>query len=231
VSFDITKTGKVTYKVSTPSGQTRVGEGGMLHIVGPMSEDGYTGRSVISTFRETLGLGLALERYGGEFFANAATPKGVLSSLKTLGDSARERLKTSLAAAHEGPGKRHKTIVLEEGLTWTALGVSHEDSQFIETRRFTVEEIARVFGVPGHLIGGEVTGGMTYANSGTRAVDFLKFCLGPWLARIESAVNFAVHLAPRAPPALRGVPPRRAPSRPTWPAGTRPTRRASRPGS
>ena len=51
-SVDVTKTGRVTYKVSTPSGQTRVGEGGMLHVVGPMSEDGYTGRSVISTFRE-----------------------------------------------------------------------------------------------------------------------------------------------------------------------------------
>jgi HK97 family phage portal protein len=109
----------------------------MLHITGPMSDDGYQGRSMISTFRETLGLGLALERYGGEFFANAATPKGVLSSPKVLGDAARTRLKESLAATHTGPGQRHKTIVLEEGLTWTALGVSHEDSQFIESRRFT----------------------------------------------------------------------------------------------
>jgi HK97 family phage portal protein len=191
VQLDITKTGRVTYKVTTPSGQTRVGEGGMLHIVGPMSEDGYTGCSVISTFRETLGLGLALERYGSEFFANAATPRGVLTSTKVLGDTGRARLKEALAAAQTNPGTRHKTLVLEEGLTWTALGVSHEDSQFIETRRFSVEEIARIFGVPAAMIGGEVTGSMTYSNAEMRALDFLKFCLGPWLARIESAVNFA----------------------------------------
>ena len=191
VSVEILKTGRLRYRVTTPSGQTTVPEGGMLHIVGPMSDDGYQGRSVISTFRETLGLGMATERYASEFYANAATPKGILSSPKVLGDAARTRLKDSLAATHVGPGARHKTIVLEEGMSWTALGVSHEDSQFIETRRFTIEEIARIFGVPAAMVGGEATGSMTYSNVESRSLDYLKYTLGPWLARIESAINFA----------------------------------------
>jgi HK97 family phage portal protein len=191
VAIEVLKTGRLKYKVSTPSGQTTVPEGGMLHITGPMSDDGYQGRSVISTFRETLGLGLAQERFSGEFFSNAATPRGLLTSPKILGDAARLRLKESLAAAHEGPGKRHKTLVLEEGLTWTALGISNEDSQLLESRRFTVEEIARIFAVPAAMVGGEATGSMTYSNVESRSLDYLKYTLGPWLARIESAINFA----------------------------------------
>jgi len=80
---------------------------GMLHVVGPMSDAGYTGRSVITTFRETLGLGLALERYGSEFFANAATPRRVLSTSARLSTEAHARLRTSLNDAQTGPGRRH----------------------------------------------------------------------------------------------------------------------------
>jgi HK97 family phage portal protein len=82
--------------------------------------------------------------------------------------------------------------VLEEGLQWQPLGINADDAQLIESRRFSVEEIARMFGVPAHMVGGEVAGSMTYSNAETRALDFLKFCLGPWLARIESAVNFSL---------------------------------------
>src|SRR5439155_16306609 len=71
-----------------------------------------------------------------------------------------------------------------------AIGVSHEDSQFVDSRRFTTEEIARIFGVPPHMIGGPTTGSMTYANAETEGLRLLKHTLGPWLARIESAVNF-----------------------------------------
>jgi HK97 family phage portal protein len=191
VSIEVLKTGRLRYRVSTPSGQTTVPDGGMLHITGPMSEDGFTGRSVISTFRETLGLGLAQERFSSEFFDHAAVPRGVLSSPKVLGDAARLRLKEALAATHTGPGKRHKTIILEEGMSWTALGLTNEDSQLLESRRFSVEEIARIFGVPAAMVGGEATGSMTYSNVESRSLDFLKYTLGPWLARVESAVNYA----------------------------------------
>jgi HK97 family phage portal protein len=93
VSLDVTRTGKLRYKVSTGGSTQTVEQSGMLHICGPMSDDGYSGRSVITTFRETLGLGLALERYGSEFFANAATPKGVLKAPNRVSDVAMGNLK------------------------------------------------------------------------------------------------------------------------------------------
>jgi len=191
VSVDVTKTGRLRYKVTTGGSAQTVDAANMLHIPGPMSDDGYTGRSVIGTFRETLGLGLALERYGAEFFANAATPTGVLSHPAKLSDKAHENLQKSVEESHARRGRRHRMLVIEEGAKWEPMGMSHEDSQFVESKRFTTEEIARVFGVPPSMIGADIKGSMTYANAETRALDYLKFCLGPWLARIESAVNFA----------------------------------------
>ncbi len=192
VSVTVTKTGKLVYKVSPPAGaQFTVPDGQMLHITGPMSPDGFMGRSVIRTFADTLGLGLALERYSSEFFSNAATPRGILTTANRLSDTARARLKTVLAENHASPGQRHKTLVLEEGMTWAALGVSAEDSQLIESRAFGVQEVARIFGVPVAMINGDMKTSLTYSNSESRSLDFLKFCLGPWTARIEAAVNFA----------------------------------------
>lgn len=193
VTVEVLKTGRLRYRVTTPGGsQSTVPDGGMLHVPGPMSDDGYTGRSVVTTFRETLGLGLALERYGGEFFANAATPKGVITAPNTLSEVAVKRLKEAIEAGHTGRGKRHATVVLEGGLKFEPIGVSHEDAQFIESHRFNVEEIARIFGVPPHMIGADIKGSMTYSNSELESLRLLKFTLGPWLARIEAAVNFTV---------------------------------------
>ncbi|MGH8697558.1 MAG: phage portal protein [Burkholderiales bacterium] len=127
VHVEVLRTGRLRYTVATTGGQTTtVDAGGMLHVTGPMSDDGYTGRSVIATFRETLGLGLAAERYGAEFFANAATPRGVLKTAGRLTDAGRARLTQSLEENHASPRKRHRTLVLEEGLEFQPLGLSHE---------------------------------------------------------------------------------------------------------
>ncbi len=191
VAVDVLRTGRLRYRVTAGTSTTTVPDGDMLHVCGPMSDDGYTGRSVIGTFRETLGLGLALERYGAEFFANAATPKGVLTAPLWLSDTARAHLMQSVEERHASPGRRHRTMLLEEGLKFEPIGVSHEDSQFIESRRFTTEEIARIFGVPPHMIGADIKGSMTYSDSEMEALRLLKHTLGPWCARIASAVNHA----------------------------------------
>jgi HK97 family phage portal protein len=191
VTVDVLRTGRLRYRVRNPDG-TESTVSDMLHVPGPMSDDGYTGRSVITTFRETLGLGLALERYGAEFFANAATPRGVLTAQGRVSKEAQERLKLSLEEAHVTRGRRHRTLILEEGLKFEPIGISHEDGQFIESRRFTTEEVARIFGVPGFMVGATVTGSsVTYSNAETEGLRLLKHTIGPWLARIESAVNFA----------------------------------------
>jgi HK97 family phage portal protein len=191
VQVEVLKTARLRYKINA-GGETRmVNAEDMLHVPGPMSEDGYTGRSVIATFRETLGLGLALERYGAEFFANAATPAGVLMHPGILGPKAADNLRDSIEKHQTDRGRRHKPLVLEEGMKWEALSINHQDAQFVESRRFTTEEIARVFGVPPHMIGGDIKGSLTYSNAEMESLRLLKHTLGPWLARIESAVNFA----------------------------------------
>jgi hypothetical protein len=108
-----------------------------------------------------------------------------------LSSTSKEALTQSLERRHVEPGQRHKTILLEEGMEWAPIGISHEDSQFLESRRFTTEEIARIFGVPPHMIGSDIKDSMTYSNSELESLRLLKYTVGPWLARIESAVNFA----------------------------------------
>jgi HK97 family phage portal protein len=191
VQVEVLRTAKLRYKINTGGATQTVDAGNMLHVVGPLSDDGYLGRSVISTFRETLGLGLALERYGSEFFSNAATPSGIVTHPGKLSEAALKHLRAEFDAQQVTRGRRHRPLLFQEGMKFDPIGVSHEDSQFMEAKRFTTEEIARIFGVPPAMIGGDTKGSMTYANAETRALDFLKFCLGPWLARIESAVNFA----------------------------------------
>jgi HK97 family phage portal protein len=191
VTVEPLKNGKLRYRVAAGASTQTVSADDMLHVCGPLSDDGYTGRSVIATFRETLGFGLALERYGSEFFSNGATPSGVLETKSRLSDTAYKNLESSWTSAHAQKGRRHRTVVLEEGVEFKPIGVSHEDSQFLEARAFSVQEIARIFNVPAHMINADVKTSLTYANAETRSLDFLKFCLGPWLSRIESAVNFA----------------------------------------
>jgi HK97 family phage portal protein len=192
VMVEVQRNGRLRYKVSAGASTETVRAEDMLHVVGPLSDDGYTGRSVITTFRDTLGLGLALERYGGEFFANAATPRGTLTTTARLSPVARQHIEDALREKQVSPGRRHTTLILEEGLKFEPIALSHEDSQFIESRRFTVEEIARIFSVPPHMIGASTTGtSMTYSNVEMDSLRLLKHTIGPWLARIESAVNFA----------------------------------------
>jgi HK97 family phage portal protein len=162
----------------------------MLHVCGPMSEDGITGQSPIAVAREVFGSALALERFGAEFYAHGAAAGGVLSHPGTMSPEARERFKAELEKKYSGVERAHRMLVLEQGMKFEKVTVSPEDAQFIEGRRFSVEEEARIWGVPVHMIGGSRTG-MTYSNSETEALSFLKFTLGPWLSRIAAAVNRA----------------------------------------
>src|SRR5262249_55966561 len=152
VHVDVRKNGRLVYKIAVGGETQTLNDDSMLHIPGPLSDDGYTGRSVIQTFRETLGLGLALERYSGEFFGNGAAPSGVFVHPGQLSPTAHANLKKELDEKHTGRGQRHRLLLLEEGVKFEAIGVSHEESQFIESRRFSTEEIARIFGVPPYMI-------------------------------------------------------------------------------
>lgn len=169
----------------------------ILHIPG-MGFDGVRGMSVV-TFgaRQAVGLSLATESHGSRIFSNGARLGVVLKHPKTLSKDAQARLRTQFDSQHVGLSQAFKTLVLEEGLDVTNISMTSEDAQFLDTRRFQVEDIARFFGVPPHLIGH--TEKQTTWGTGLeqQTLGFLIFTIIPWLTRFEQEFNRK--LFPRSP--------------------------------
>jgi HK97 family phage portal protein len=144
------------------------------------------GLSPVEYARQSIGLGLAVEKFGAQFFGDGATPSGVLATNDNLSlDQAKELLEV-WKGTH---GKRRTPAVIAGGLKWEGLTIAPEESQFIETVKLNVAQICRVFGVPPEMIGAESGQSLTYANIESRALHFLKFSLNPWLVRLEAALG------------------------------------------
>lgn len=161
----------------------------VLHLRG-LSDDGLIGLSPIQEFRDTLGLSLGTENYAAKFFGNYANPGGVLSHPKTLSKDAQLRLREMWEQRHTGVDNAHKVAVLEEGLTWTAVGVKPEESQLLESRKFSVTEIARIFRVPPHMLAD--LDRATLRNIEQQAIEFVVHSLRPWLVRWEQRMALAL---------------------------------------
>lgn len=119
----------------------------MIHIAG-LGFDGIQGKSVIESARESIGLGLAADRFGGSFFGNGANISAVLTHPGRLSDEAYKRMIRSWHQRNSGLDNAHKTAILEEGMRVEKMSISPSESQFLETRRFSVEDIARFFRIP-----------------------------------------------------------------------------------
>lgn len=161
----------------------------VFHLKG-LSDDGLVGMSPISECREALGLTIGTEDYAARYFGNYANPGGVLSHPKTLSKEARERLKTAWDQKHTGIENAHKVAVLEEGLTWSAIGVKPQDSQLLESRKFQVTEIARLFRIPPHKIGDLERA--TFTNIEQQSIDYVVSTLRPWLVRWEQRLGVSL---------------------------------------
>ena len=156
------------------------------HIKG-ISSDGVLGFSPVTIAREQIGLALKMEEHGARVFSNYARPSGILSTPGKLSENAADRLKKSWYQA-QGGDNVHKVAVVEEGLTWTSIGYSNEDSQFLESRNFQIEDIARIFKVPSILIN-HSDKSATYASVEQQMLSFVIHSLRPWLVRIEQSIN------------------------------------------
>ena len=156
----------------------------VLHIPG-LGFDGLIGYSPIAMMKNSLGAAIASEEYGSKFFENGATPAGVLEHPGVLKDP--EKLRKSWQSAYGGSGNAGKTAILEEGLTYKTIGIAPKDAQMLEMRRFSVEEIARIFRVPPHMIGDLERA--TFSNIEHQSLEFVKYTLGPWMARWEQAMD------------------------------------------
>lgn len=156
------------------------------HIKG-LSSDGYEGLSPLQQAQNAIGLAIASEKHGSKWFANGARPSGIAKYPGKLKEDSAKRLKDSLQTAMSGDNV-FRMILLEEGLDFTPIGISNTDSQFLETRQFQVEEIARIFRVPCVLIG-HPDKTMTYASVEQLMLSFVVHTIRPWCSRIEQSIN------------------------------------------
>ena len=158
----------------------------VLHLRGP-GGDGYVGASVVALARDSIGLGIAAEAFGSSFFGRGARPSGVLEHPGRLSDDARGRLRGDWERLHSGIDNASRVAILEEGMKWTTTAIPPDDAQFLETRRFQLEEIARWFNIPVSKL--RATGGSTYSSLEQENQAFLSETLRPWLVRIEQEVR------------------------------------------
>jgi len=176
------------YKTVLPNGGwITIPKEDMWHIPG-LGFDGLKGYSPIGLCREAIGMAQATEEYGARFFSNGARPAGILKHPKTLSEGAQKRLREGFEEKYTGLTNAHKMMILEEDMSYEAIGLPPEDSQFMETRRFQIEEIARIFRVPLHMIGDLEHA--TFSNIEHQSLEFVKFTLFPWAVRWEQSANF-----------------------------------------
>ncbi len=155
----------------------------ILHIPG-LGFDGLVGYSPIAMAKNAIGMAIACEEYGAKFFANGAAPGGVLEHPGTIKDPARVR--ESWQSTFGGSGNANKIAVLEEGMKYTPISISPEQAQFLETRKFQINEIARIFRVPPHMVGDLEKS--SFSNIEQQSLEFVKYTLDPWVIRWEQAL-------------------------------------------
>ena len=159
----------------------------VLHIPG-LGFDGLVGYSPIAMAKNAIGLSMAAEEYGAKFYANGAAPSGVLEHPSVLKDPAKVR--DSWNAAFGGSSNSHKVAVLEEGMKYTPISISPNEAQFLETRKFQIDEIARIFRVPPHMVGDLEKS--SFSNIEQQSLEFVTYTLSPWMVRWEQSLSRAL---------------------------------------
>jgi len=177
---------RLRYTYREASGSSTVYTQDAVMSVRGMSDDGVNGMSTIELARDAIGLARACEIHGATFFGNGARPGVILSTDHELSPEAAENTRNQWERAHRGADRSNRTAVLQGGLKVNELGGNNQESQFLEARRFQVEEVCRLFGVPPHLVG-DLTRS-SFSNIEQQSLDFLTNGLMPYLRRIESSI-------------------------------------------
>ncbi|MDD6991742.1 MAG: phage portal protein [Oscillospiraceae bacterium] len=184
--------GQLYYQYTTSSDDAPTMEGSavvlmpedVLHISG-LGFDGLVGYSPIAMAKNAIGLAIATEEYGAKFFANGAAPSGVLEHPGTIKDP--QRVRDAWMSQFGGSHNSGKVAVLEEGMKYTPISISPEQAQFLETRKFQINEIARIFRVPPHMVGDLEKS--SFSNIEQQSLEFVKYTLDPWVIRWEQSLQ------------------------------------------
>lgn len=192
MQVDRDENGELYYIYSRSTDEAKTMEGNtvylsqreVLHIPG-LGFDGLVGYSPIAMAKNAIGLAMATEEYGAKFFANGAAPSGVLEHPGTIKDPA--RLRENWNATFGGSTNSGKVAVLEEGMKYTPISISPEQAQFLETRKFQINEIARIFRVPPHMLADLEKS--SFSNIEQQSLEFVKYTLDPWVIRWEQSLS------------------------------------------
>ena len=172
---------------TTKAGTVILKPSDVLHIPG-LGFDGLVGYSPIAMAKNAIGLAIATEEYGAKFFANGATPGGLLEYPGTVKDP--DRVRESWNKGFSGSQNAGKVAILEEGMKYTPISIAPEQAQFLETRKFQINEIARIFRVPPHMVGDLEKS--SFSNIEQQSLEFVKYTLDPWVVRWEQSLSRAL---------------------------------------
>jgi len=179
------KNNRILYRFEMDDGKTiTIDSAHVLHQKG-ISFDGLVGKSPITTLRENIGLGLAAQEFGAEFYQKGAQLDGVIEIPGHLSKDALKNLRESWENTHLKGGER--TALLDKGMTYKQVGIPPDDAQFLETRKLSITDVARIFGVPPPLVYDLERA--TYSNIQMLVQGYAKFDLNPWLINIEQEIN------------------------------------------
>jgi len=179
--------GELIYKYTLPDNTEKIiPKEYILHIPG-LGFNGTVGKSPIAMAREAIGLGLAMEEFGGRFFGNNTNLGGIVSHPRELSKPAYNRLKKQLKEKYEGLGKSHRLLILEEGMKYEKVTIPPDDAQFLDSRKFQLVEIARIYRVQPHKI--MDLEHATFSNIEEQNIEFVVDTVRPWLVRIEQVIN------------------------------------------
>ena len=158
----------------------------VLHIK-LITDDGIEGLSPIDQCAKAINWSLSMEEFGSTFFKNGAKPSSVLSTDRALSETAIERLKNSFNSSYAKLKSSNSTIILEEGLTFKPISISPEQAQFLASRQFGIEEIARIFNIPPHML--KDLSKSSFNNIEMQSQEYVTYTLMPYLTRIEQEMN------------------------------------------
>ncbi|SCZ80415.1 phage portal protein [Acidaminobacter hydrogenoformans] len=191
MTVDRNSKGELFYEYHKESGSVVLRKEEVLHIPG-LGFDGLIGYSPIAMAKNAIGMAIATEEYGARFFANGASPGGVLEHPGVVKDP--KRIRDSWNDVYQGSANAHRIAVLEEGMKFQPISIPPEQAQFIATRKYQLNEIARIFRIPPHMIGDLEKS--SFSNIEQQSLEYVKYTLDPWVVRWEMSLQRALLTEP-----------------------------------
>ncbi|MFM1581395.1 phage portal protein [Helcococcus bovis] len=182
IKVDRDDDGEIFYEYRMTIKNIKLSNKDVLHIPG-LGFDGLVGYSPIAMAKNAIGMSISAEEYGAKFFSNGATPSGILEHPGTIKNP--EAMRESWSRGFSG-NNSHKVAILEEGMKYTPISISPNEAQFLETRKFQITEIARIFKIPPHMVGDLEKS--SFSNIEQQSLEFVKYTLDPWVSRWEQTI-------------------------------------------